>query len=251
MGFFLDSSSSLNKENSDDFNKILFSPQRIIFSLIKSLPHFFCLSYVTVCLTCALVRACMYKYKYCRMKPEEKTMSLIYEYYTASASATSNRGLPFNLIYTRKIQDSNKMAHFSHARLSFEERYISNLFKQQQQQQHKIEEKKSFLIFKLFNKNDLKFRFSTRVISTYTVCFTVLFYFTCLLSFYGSIFVDMLYLPSCYAYTLIASSILTSIVCGIQLMLSLNSLKIHLTYLYKGHCSLESEKKKVIYFFYF
>ena len=57
---------------------------------------------------------------------------------------------------------------------------------------------------------------------------------TCLISFYGAIFVDMLYLPSIYANTLIASAMFTALICGIQLALGMRSLKLHLTSLYKG-----------------
>jgi hypothetical protein len=221
-----------SNDNDNDFNRLLFSPQRIIFSLIKSLPHFFCLSYVTVCLTCALMRALIVNVKHWRMKPEEKTMSLVYEYYSSS----SNRA--FNLIYTRK--ENTYLTNACRSRTkeqSFEERYIENLFKQQ---------KPSKTTKNLFcHHNNDSFRFSTRIISTYTVCFTVLFYFTCLLSFYGSIFVDMLYLPPFYSRTLIASSFVTAFICGLQLILSMRSLKSHLIYLYKGSSFTSSLTSKV------
>lgn len=117
IGFFLDLTSS-NKENFNDLNEILFSSKRIIFSLIKSLPHFFCLSYVTVRLTRALIRACLRKLKTYRESPDEKTMSLMYEYYYSSSNcnrqkhylnstAVSLSGVVTNLIYTRK--DLNKI----------------------------------------------------------------------------------------------------------------------------------------------
>ena len=113
---------------------------------------------------------------------------------------------------------------------SFEERYVQNILKQNENTQTKRTTRNCFSQF----KDDTNFRFSTRVTSTYTVCFTVLFYMTCLLSFYGSIFVDMLYLPPIYARTLIVSAFFAAFICATQLILSLRSLKHHLTTLYKG-----------------
>ena len=121
IGFFLDlttTTTTSSKENFNDLNEILFSSKRIIFSLVKSLPHFFCLSYVTVRLTRALIRACLRKLKAYRESPEERTMSLMYEYYYSSSNcnrqkhylnstAVSSSGVVTNLIYTRK--DLNKI----------------------------------------------------------------------------------------------------------------------------------------------
>ena len=78
------------------------------------------------------------------------------------------------------------------------------------------------------------FRFSTRVLCTYTVCFTVLYYMTCFLVFYGSIVIDMIHMPSAYKRSLVASALLAASVCVAQLLLSMRQLKLHLTSLYKG-----------------
>lgn len=83
----------------------------------------------------------------------------------------------------------------------------------------------------LFDDN---FRFSTRIVCTYTVCFTVLYYLTCFLIFYGSIFIDMIYLPPIYKKSIVLSTFLTSSICLVQLILSMKQFKLHLKSLYKG-----------------
>ena len=62
-GFLLDLKSiAQNDETSRSFDaKLLFSSKRILYSIVKSLPHLLCLAYVTVRLTMAFVHTCVHK----------------------------------------------------------------------------------------------------------------------------------------------------------------------------------------------
>lgn len=84
---------------------------------------------------------------------------------------------------------------------------------------------------------DGNFRYSIRTVCTYTVCFTVLYYFTCFFCFYSSIFIDLIYFPPVYKEFLSSSALLTSFVCFVQLTLSLRQFKHHLKSLYQGRLS--------------
>jgi hypothetical protein len=91
---------------------------------------------------------------------------------------------------------------------------------------------------------DQNFRFSTRIVCTYTVCFTVLYYLTCFSTFYGSIFVDLIFLPSIYKISIFGSTLITSLICFCQLILSMKQFKLHLTSLYKGDSNRYLSPKK-------
>jgi len=150
-----------------------------------------------------------------------------------------------NLIYTRKSLTTTSIKPSKLKHRSFEEHYVYNVFNRI----NVNNKSKDNILMRLFkfntnnnNNNNNIFRYSTRVISTYTICFTVLFYMTCLIAFYGSIFVDMLYLPSIYAHTLIVGALVTSLVCALQLVMSLLALKRHLTSMYKGIQQVEKNK---------
>jgi hypothetical protein len=215
---------------------LLFSPKRIIFSLVKSLPHFFCLAYITMQLTFALIRtfinnlSTMSK-KQCFRQNNTNTN-------TNNNNSTFNQYYLYNnnLIYTRKLTPSSIKSSKLKKHKSFEEHYVYNVFNRITITNNNSSNNNNNVLMRLFKFNNPGniFRYSTRVISTYTICFTVLFYMTCLISFYGSIFVDMLYLPSIYAHTLIVGALVTSFVCALQLCMSLLALKRHLTLMYKG-----------------
>jgi hypothetical protein len=277
VGFIDDAKSYLNKNlnsktsnNIDYFDQIpidanlLFSTNRIIYTIIKSLPHFFCLSYVTIRLTAAffvLFRKKFNKYFFvfpiCNQNKSlnTETMDKSYAYYEKNLIIDSKLSKDYNLIYTKKNlaskisniyskivvqkQDDRQTYLFKKYPLSFEDRYVKNLFKNDDDCQKKYSHNKFRILLNYVTKHfgwfkDESFRFSTRMVCTYTVCFTVLYYLTCFVIFYGGIFVDMIYLPPIYKQSIITSTIFTSIICLIQLILSMKQFKIHLKSLYKG-----------------
>ena len=162
----------------------------------------------------------------------------------------------FSLSAAAESRTSGGAAHYA---LTFEQRYVKSLFarptstkKQQPQQQRPgwLPRLTCWCLRGLRRSRDSSsssmappptpsptpplFRFSTHVVCTYTVCFTVLYYLTCFLIFYGCAFVDMLALPAAYKRAVVASALLTAIVCAVQLVLSLRELKRHLRALYSG-----------------
>ena len=233
VGFLLDIKEKLKFNDTSESTmlpidaKLLFSINRIIYSIVKSLPHFYCLSYVAVRLTS---KFCDTIYR----KTCKRQKSLIeynnYYYYEKSLLITSNckvNNNKYSLIY-QKISNNHKTADRVE---KFEECYVRNLFKKNQIMRRNSSGIKAKVLDCLWSPN---FRFSTRIVCTYTVCFTVLYYLTCFLIFYGSIFVDIIYLPVAYKYAIVASTLIAFIVCFIQLVLSLGQFKFHLEMLYKG-----------------
>ena len=203
----------------------LFSPNRILYSIIKSLPHFFCLSYVSVKLTASLGKMIYSKIK----KKNKQSNKKYYERYFDQKYVLGSIGeSDFSYKVYNQIVSKNQ--------LNFEDRYVKNLFKKSNKQNNFIKRYLS-LIF------DQNFCFSTRVVCTYTVCFTVLYYFNCFLIFYGSIFVDLIYLPCAYKKSILFSCLFTSTICAIQLILSIRQFKTHLKNLYKGIKEFDNENK--------
>ena len=233
--------------------QLLFSTSRIVYSIVKSLPHFFCLSYVTIRLTAALFEAVYFKLRKVGVlssskKKKQKNEPKTYEYSnyvidTNSLNANMNKKL--NLIYTKMTPEDtytnyssliirnrlNNIEYLRKSKPSFEERYVKSLFKNSARVKPNEKGLKLYFFGWIFDEN---FRFSTRAVCTYTVCFTVLYYLTCFLMFYGSIFVDMIYLPSIYKQTIVLSTCVTSLICLVQLVLSIKQFKLHLKSLYKG-----------------
>ncbi len=222
VGFLIDAKKNLNGLQTDEpevDTKFLFSTNRIIYTIVKSLPHFYCLSYVTIRLTATFVKK-FYKRFYSKNK--------------SIRSKKTCQGQYVDLIYTKKcvygqIKKGERPKQVS---ASFEEKYVRNLFL-----------KSSFYFIKKTNWYDRvkaklsfndNFRFSTRVVCSYTVCFTVLYYLTCFMVFYGSIFIDLIYMPVVYKYAIIFSTCAASVICIVQLTLSMQKFKVHLKSLYKG-----------------
>jgi hypothetical protein len=276
---------------------LLFSTNRIIYTIVKCLPHFFCLSYVTIRLSSFLI---LRIYKKLSKKLNQinsstcgfnsnshssviQTYNKNYEYlerdYIVNSNLSSTMKRKYNLIYAKKfvsssasgsnsassikgkltnlyskmviqkqqmLYESPTTTYIAKYTLSFEDRYVRNLLNKSKTSEELDEkrEAKSKLMrflskFTWFNwVSDENFRFSTRIVCTYTVCFTVLYYLTCFLVFYGSIFIDLIYLPNFYKHTLALSTCLTSLVCFVQLVLGMRQFKTHLQSLYKG----QSEK---------
>ena len=204
---------SLQSINSDTIDtNYLFSTSRIVYSLIKSLPHFFCLSYVTIRFTATLY-------------------FMIYQRFNKNSTSLIVKHRNFNLIYS-KIQNKNE------SNSNFDIRYVRNLFNKTKKPKTWIIsiEKTNKIIASIRNKskscfiyNDDYFRFSTRIVCTFTVCFTLLYYLTCFLIFYGSIFIDLIYFPYVYKNALIISTCITSFICFSQLIISMKQFKLHLT----------------------
>ena len=230
--------------------QLLFSTSRIVYSIVKSLPHFFCLSYVAVRLTAALLESVYFKLRKCgvlssKRKPKNDPKTYEYSNYVIDANANANANKKLNLIYTKMAPEDaytnyssliirNRLSTIEYLRkskLSFEERYVKSVFKNSSSVKPNEEKGLKHLFGWVFDEN---FRFSTRAVCTYTVCFTVLYYLTCFLMFYGSIFVDMIYLPSIYKQTIVLSTCVTSLICLAQLVLSIKQFKLHLKSLYKG-----------------
>lgn len=232
VGFILDMKENLNRldvstasestspqVNSEIDTNFLFSTNRIVYTIAKSLPHFFCLAYVTVRLSATFIKMA---HKRVLKKRPNLTRPVLVDSKTY-----------VDLIYTKKqIYGQVRSGHRPTGNLSFEERYVRNLFLRNSF--HFIK-KMSWLdrLKQKFSKTD-NFRFSTRVVYSYTVCFTVLYYLTCSLIFYGSIFIDLIYWPVVYKYALVFSATMTSIISIVQLVLSMRQHKLHLKSLYKG-----------------
>jgi hypothetical protein len=227
VGFLMDIKESIkykpiSQEDSNNKNNVqfdaefLFSINRITYSLFKSLPHFFCLSYLATCLT---LRFIIRFFKLLKSNFFEKRNA--HNYDQTCVIASCNKTDKYSLVYQKYTRNKNNR----NKRKNFEDSYVSNLLKNSEK------DKKSSKCCWSWDQN---FRFSTRIICTYTVCFTILFYLTCFIIFYGIIFVDLLYLPHIYKYILFSSALTSSLVCFVQLILSLNQFKIHLKMLYKG-----------------
>jgi len=222
VGFIIDAKRKLSGLPIDEpevDTKFLFSTNRIIYTIVKSLPHFYCLSYVTIRLTATFAKM-LYKRFYSKNQLIDSKRSL--------------QGHYVDLIYTKKciygqIKQGERASQNS---ASFEEKYVRNLFLKNS---FYFIKKTSWLdrIKAKFSFND-NFRFSTRVVCSYTVCFTVLYYLTCFMIFYGSIFIDLIYMPGLYKYAIVFSTCATSLICSIQLTLSMRKFKVHLKSLYKG-----------------
>jgi hypothetical protein len=208
---------SLQSNTNDTIDtNYLFSTSRIVYSLVKSLPHFFCLSYVTIRFTATLY-------------------FMIYQRFNKNSTSLIVKHRNFNLIYS-KIQNKSESSS------NFDIRYVRNLFNKTKKPKPWIIsiEKTNKIIASIKNKsksfiyNDDYFRFSTRIVCTFTVCFTLLYYLTCFLIFYGSIFIDLIYFPYVYKNAIIISTCITSFICFSQLIISMKQFKLHLTSLYMG-----------------
>ena len=225
VGFILDAKEKLEKINPlDTFStsntnhevdtNFLFSTNRIIYSIVKSLPHFFCLSYVTTRLTATFIKKLTIK---------------INEKFKPNKSPNQNE-----LIYTKPIYEQiYQLNESAKKNLSFEDRYVRALFLN-----IKLAKLKQFSWLERFRINwslRSNFRFSTRVVCTFTVCFTVLYNLTCFFVFYGSIFIDLIYMPNAYKIAVLIGSSLASMICIVQLILSMRQFKFHLNLLYKGN----------------
>ena len=230
VGFILDLKENINqldpkrpessRADSEIDTTFLFSTNRIVYTIAKSLPHFFCLAYVTVRLSATFVK--MVHKKLCARQRSNLTRPVLVDSKTY-----------VDLIYTKKqIYGQIRSGHRPTKNLSFEDRYVRNLFLRNGF--HFIK-KMSWLdrLKQKLSKTD-NFRFSTRVVYSYTVCFTVLYYLTCSFIFYGSIFIDLIYWPVVYKYALLFSATVTSFISIVQLLLSMRQHKIHLKSLYKG-----------------
>ena len=193
---------------------LLFSTNRIVYTVIKSLPHYFCLSYVTIRFSATFLKQL---YKKLNRKSNQTRENLVYD---ALKSVGPNK---IELVYTRKYSVAK-----SKRASSFEDRYVNQLFKSKD----RINADQSWL-FKIGLNNDT-FRYSTRIICTYTVCFTVLYYLSCFLVFYGAIFIDLIYFPFVYKCSVLVSACLALLICFVQLVLSMIKFKLHLSSLYKG-----------------
>jgi hypothetical protein len=213
-------------------SKLLFSTSRIVYATVKSLPHFFCLSYVTIKLSFCLVDRLYGRFKRRRAKKNLSTMDLLVDVKQSEVVKTK-----LSFVYTKKYTLEQKKFNTSHIKchndkeLSFEDNYVRSLFSS-----HRVARLgDDSCCMRLFNGfYDKNFRFSTRIVCTFTVCFTLLYYLTCFLLFYGFIFVDLIYLPPIYKYSIVATTTLTSLICAVQLILSMRQIKIHLQSLYKG-----------------
>lgn len=217
VGFMQDVKKNFHHQNeyalSANETKLLFSTARIVYSIVKSLPHFFCLAYVTVRFT-------------------SNALVMCYQRFNKSKLIIRHRH--FNLIYTKYEEPSS----------NFDVDYVRNLFNKNNKpkkwytQISRNNQTKNFLIDKAKCLSGLikdnYFRYSTRIICTYTVCFTLLYYLTCFLIFYGSIFIDVIYFPYCYKIAIMISTFFTSIICWIQLIISMKQFKLHLRSLYLG-----------------
>ncbi|CAF1062146.1 unnamed protein product [Brachionus calyciflorus] len=214
---------------------VLFSSNRVLYTVVKSLPHFFCLSYITVKISSTLfikLFRCIQKFKENRKKANSNN------YYFDQEFVINSRN-NYELIYTKIYDKLNLSKNIKE--MSFEEKYVRNLFLRP------TSFKPSNYFYKyldfIFDEN---FRFSTRILCTYTVCFTVLYYFNCFLIFYGSIFIDLIYLPSTYKYSMFFSTLFTSIICVVQLLLNIKKLKYQIQLLYKGKKDNKISSGKVL-----
>lgn len=203
-------------------NKLLFSTNRIIYSVVKCLPHFYCLSYVCIRLTLAFFQAILTR----------KQQKLTDNYETND----------FQFINPNKWPRKNRfLLHRSSEsideKLTFEEKYVQILLAKPKFSL-KLNENWSEKLSKII-KND-NFRYSTRVICSYTVCFTVLYYLTCFIIFYGSIFIDFILLPQLFKQALVVSSIISLLMAFYQLLMSLYKFKKHMIAMYKGKSTLNT-----------
>ena len=242
--------------------RILFSTGRIVYTLVKSLPHLFCLAYVSVRLSSACVRLARLKLARCFLTSSSSSLSKNSDESSSASYEYVERRLAngYSLIYTKKSKPRTLVANIyskltrrsppkrieeeadegkAQTKSSFEDQYVKQLF--QNNNNKKVTEAASIwhkllgaLVSPRGASSSLLFRFSTRVVCTYTVCFTVLYYLTCFVVFYGAVLVDMLHLPAAYKRSLLASALLAALVCFVQLALSLRQLKLHLTAMYKG-----------------
>jgi len=223
-GFLVFGSSGMsNSSTSNSFidSQLLFSTGRIVYSVAKSLPHFFSLSYVTIRFTCTV-------------------MFMIYERLIKSNHLIVKHR-HFNLIYSRKLEQKETNS------TNFDYRYVRYLFTQTNRSIGKLNATNWFVTLskrnkiknRLLNLNEQEqgkehFRYSTRIVCTYTVCFTLVYYLTCSLIFYGCVFIDMIYFPWIYKASIIVSTLLSSIICFVQLSLSMKQFRLHLRSLYAG-----------------
>lgn len=224
VGFLLDAKEKLQNVNPMETlstkraspevdTNFLFSTNRIIYSIVKSLPHFFCLSYVTTRLTATFIK---------------KLLRLINE------KIKPNKARNRELIYTKSIYEQiYQLNECAKKNLSFEDRYVRGLFMETKLDKLRVISWLERL--KIYWYQRRNFRFSTRVVCTFTVCFTVLYNLTCFFVFYGSIFVDLIYMPDAYKIAVLISSCLTSMICIVQVILSMRQFRIHLNSLYKGN----------------
>ena len=254
-GFLMDYIQDTNTFKMSDSNieqeistNLLFSTSRILYTTMKSLPHFMSLSYVTVRLSMTVIKRLNIKFSQFsvrlknRCKINEKTDLIV-------DTKTKIQNKVINFIYVKKYSidaeesysDDEKYGQCRQISLSFEDKYVKHLFENTSKVIPK--EKCDSIILFLVNffieklqklKNNSSFRFSTRIVCTYTVCLTVLYYLTCFLAFYGSIFIDLIFLPNTYKYSISFSAFGTSIYCLFQLVLSLRQIKLHLKSLYRG-----------------
>lgn len=201
--------------------RLLFSLGRIAYSLIKSLPHFYCLSYVVVRLTSRLIA----KLKK-RIFHNKKDSLLEVSYYKSQSS------YQYSMVY----QTNPDWRLPSIESLTFEDYYVKRLLAGNKNEPSTSQTSISWIW-------DPNFRFSTRIVCTYTVCFTVLYYLTCFLIFYGFIFIDLIYLPCIYKYAVSISVGMASIICFLQLLFSMRQFKYHLEMFYKGKKSCLIEEK--------
>lgn len=238
-----------NQQQNDFNSRLLFSTSRIIYTIVKCLPHFFCLSFVAVRITANLVKLIYDRIKDIKYKirnaNEENTMCVTKRRnYLNQNVDYLNYG---QNIVNWKFKNSPMQTEISKKTVcklgnnyifSFEDRYVNALLKSKKRFSIADKEIKKSLISNFIDKfiwsNDIHFRYSTRVICTYTVCFTLVYYLTCFLMFYSLLIIDLLSLNKFYKTSTIVSILLTTLVTFVQLFVSLKKFRIHLISLYKG-----------------
>jgi microcompartment protein CcmK/EutM len=228
VGFLLPAKQQPSSQPSTTDFRFLFSQNRILYTIVKSLPHFFSLSYVTVrfSLACALkVTSFISNQIEKRQKAKLPGSALNAQQKTINTKLKISNRI-YDLVYTTQESKARRSHRDeSHHQLSFEDRYVRNRLRTRR-------------TAKIPNKSEI-FRFSTRIVCTYTVCFTVLYYLTCFFTFYGFVFVEMIYFPVVYKQTILLSAVLTSLTCCVQLCLSLRQFRSHLIGLYQGKSGRE------------
>jgi hypothetical protein len=251
--------------------QLLFSFNRVLYSLMKSMPHFLCLSYVTMKLSSMFFKQLCksYSMKNFIIKKMKKAFKIDHKHRnTKNLLAIQLNNTKYNLYYEKKQQfqqhqqqiksTSNDQFNekerirkmidnylafnrqlFKTELNSFENVYVKNILNNHSNYSE-FKETKTFRSSFLDLIFDCNFQFSTRLICTYTVCFTLLYYLTCFLLFYGTVLIDLIYLPSAYKWVIYLSTCFTSFICAIQLIQSLIQFKRHLCILYKGETRDES-----------
>ena len=228
-----------NKQQNDFNTRLLFSTSRIVYTIVKCLPHFFCLSFVAIRITASLVKLTYEKIKdlKCRIKKNKEN---------AKKRKCFNNNVDFlnyaqnavNWQFKSLIPSAVKYQLDNNYIFTFEDRYVNNLLKANKRNLKEDEVANKSRLTKWLHRyiwpDDIHFRYSTRVICTYTVCFTLIYYLTCFLMFYSFLIIDLLTLNDFYKTSTIVSILLTTFITFLQLFISLKKFRLHLISLYKG-----------------